>query len=170
MSRPSPIPNIPSSEDPQIQKLKSLLREAGVEFNLFASEQNISSAMDGVQAGLGNLADMAPTFILKTEAGFLAAVIRGDTRLVYKKIKMKLGLKDVSMASPQQVLDLTCAEVGYVSLVNPGIPTLIDSRVAAMVRIHGGCGLPNHTLVLNGADLVCVTGGRVFDFAGPRGE
>jgi len=46
---------------------------------------------------------MAPTFILQTEAGYLAAIIQGDTRLSYKKIKQKLGLKNVSLAAPEQV-------------------------------------------------------------------
>jgi prolyl-tRNA editing enzyme YbaK/EbsC (Cys-tRNA(Pro) deacylase) len=36
---------------------------------------------------------MAPTLILQSEKGYLAAIIPGDRRLVYKKIKKELGLK-----------------------------------------------------------------------------
>jgi len=46
---------------------------------------------------------MAPTFILRSEAGYLAAIIRGDTRLSYKKIKQKLKLKNLCLATPEQI-------------------------------------------------------------------
>jgi prolyl-tRNA editing enzyme YbaK/EbsC (Cys-tRNA(Pro) deacylase) len=72
---------------------------------------------------------MASTLILRTEAGYLAAIVRGDTRLSYKKIKQKLGLKNVSLAAPEQVKQLTGSEVGHVALVNHGLTTIVDERV-----------------------------------------
>ena len=78
-----------------------------VNYTLLAHDLTIRSAQEGVEQGFGELANMAPTFILRSETGYLAAIIRGDTRLSYKKIKQKLKLKDLCLATPEQVRQVT---------------------------------------------------------------
>jgi prolyl-tRNA editing enzyme YbaK/EbsC (Cys-tRNA(Pro) deacylase) len=141
------------------------LDRVGITYTVLVHEQNISTAQVGTQTGLGSLSAMAPTFILQTEAGYLAAIIRGDTRLSYKKIKRKLGLKNVSLAGPDQVKQLTGAEVGYVALVNPGVQTIVDTRVTELTMIYGGSGEPKHTLQISPQDVIRITQAQVFDFA-----
>jgi prolyl-tRNA editing enzyme YbaK/EbsC (Cys-tRNA(Pro) deacylase) len=148
----------------RLSQLKMYLDAAGITYKILVHAQNISSAQDGTQAGLGTLSVMAPTFVLQTEAGFLAAIIRGDTRLSYKKIKRKLGLKNVSLATPEQVKQLTGSEVGQVALVNQGLNTIVDERVTEMKTIYGGSGEANHTLEINPHDVVTLTQAQVFDF------
>ena len=154
----------PDLDSGRLTRLRTNLDQVGIMYNILVHEQNIATAQDGTQTGLGTLSAMAPTFILQTEAGFLAAIIRGDTRLSYKKIKRKLGLKNVSLAAPEQVLQLTGAEVGYVSLVNPGIQTIVDTRLTEVSIVNGGSGEPNHTLQISPEDLIRVTRAQVFDF------
>lgn len=158
----------PSSQTERLSELKSLLNAAGITYDILEHEQTISTAQEGAQTGLGSLTSMAPTFILKTEAGYLAAIIRGDTRLVYKKIKQQLGLKNISLASVDQVKEVTGAEVGYVSLVNTGIETIVDEKVIAMDVVYGGCGIPRYTLRIQPKDLVSIVRARVFDFTEPK--
>lgn len=161
-----PIKDTPASgqESQRLAQLKTCLDQAGIAFAILVHADNISTAQDGAQTGLGTLSAMAPTFILQTEAGYLAAVIRGDTRLSYKKIKKQLGLKNISLAGPDQVKDLTGAEVGYVALVNPGLRTIVDARVGEMEAVFGGSGAPKHTLRVAPRDLIQVTQAQVFDF------
>ena len=111
---------------------------------------------------------MAPTLILRSENNYLAAIVRGDTRISYKKIKRHLKLKNLSMASPEQVQQVAGAEVGYVSLINFGIVTIIDSRIAEMDTIYGGCGISNYTLQISPQDLIALTQAQVFDFTEPK--
>jgi prolyl-tRNA editing enzyme YbaK/EbsC (Cys-tRNA(Pro) deacylase) len=110
---------------------------------------------------------MAPTFILRSEIGYLAAVVRGDTRLSYKKIKRELKLKNLCLASPEQVQQVTGSEVGYVSLFNAGVTTIIDSRLTEVETIFGGCGVPRYTLKINPRDLIVLARAHVFDFTEP---
>ncbi len=152
----------------RISKLKALLEGAAIEYEILENEQTISTTQDGVEMGLGSLETLAPTFILKTEAGYLAAIIRGDTRLAYKKIKRQLALKNVSLASPDQVKEITGAEVGYVALINPGLRTIIDEKVTVMGFVYGGCGVPQYTLRLGPTDLIALTQAQVFDFCEPK--
>jgi prolyl-tRNA editing enzyme YbaK/EbsC (Cys-tRNA(Pro) deacylase) len=182
-------PSAPNNDSVSLSSLKMRLDAAGIAYTILVHKQNISLAKEGprfliaaipkyrgtaafregtAQSGLGNLSAMAPAFILRTETGYLAAVIRGDTRLSYKKIKRKLGLKNVSLAAPDQVRQLTGSDVGHVALVNPGLKTIVDARVTEVETIYGGTGVPNHTLQINPRDVVTITQAQVFDFAEPK--
>jgi prolyl-tRNA editing enzyme YbaK/EbsC (Cys-tRNA(Pro) deacylase) len=163
MSKPSSIDG-----SGRLSQLKACLDAAGIVYAILIHEQNVSTSQDGVQTGLGDLSAMAPTFILRTEAGYLAAVIRGDTRLSYKKIKRELGLKNVSLAAPEQVRELTGSEVGHVSLFNPGLKTIVDARVLEVETVYGGTGVPNNTLRIHSKDLIKLTQAQVFDFSEPK--
>jgi Cys-tRNA(Pro)/Cys-tRNA(Cys) deacylase len=154
-------------EATRLERLKESLDAANIPYTILAQALTIRSAQEGVEQGLGELANMAPTFILRSEASYLAAVIRGDSRLSYKKIKRELKLKNLRLASPEQVQQVTGAEVGYVSLLNVGLATIIDSRLTDVDTIFGGCGVPRYTLKINPRDLIALTQARVFDFTEP---
>ncbi len=145
--------------------MQLILDQAGADYEILTHPGAILTSEDGVKRGMGNLAEMAPTFILETEKGYLAAIISGETRLSYKKIKKTLGLKNVSLAKAEVVLRETGAQVGSVSLVNPNLPTIIDTRVEQFRAVFGGCGIPNHTLRIRPIDLIRITGAKVFEFA-----
>jgi prolyl-tRNA editing enzyme YbaK/EbsC (Cys-tRNA(Pro) deacylase) len=160
--------SLSNDESARLAQLKERLDLAGIAYVIHVHAHNIASTQDGVQSGLGSLTELAPTFILRTEAGYLAAIIRGDTRLSYKKIKQKLGLKNVSLAAPERVKALTGAEIGQVSLVNPGLQTILDERVTEMETIYGGSGVANHTLQISPRAVVTMTQAQVFDFTEPK--
>jgi prolyl-tRNA editing enzyme YbaK/EbsC (Cys-tRNA(Pro) deacylase) len=159
---------ISNDESDRLAHLKNRLDITGAAYTIHVHAQNVSSAEDGVMTGLGSLSAMAPTFILQTEAGYLAAIIRGDTRLSYKKIKQKLGLKNVSLAAPAQVKQLTGSEIGQVSLLNQGLKTILDRHVTEVETIYGGSGVSNHTLQISSQAVVTMTQAQVFDFTEPK--
>ncbi len=150
-------------------RIKALLDKQGAEYEILEHSLTLVTPEDGVEHGVGGLAEMAPTFILKTKDAFLAAVISGDSRISYKKIKKELGLKDVSLANPDLVREVTGAEIGYVSMINPGIETIIDGHLLEQDWACGGCGLPATTLKIRPRDLLKVTGARVFDITEKKG-
>jgi prolyl-tRNA editing enzyme YbaK/EbsC (Cys-tRNA(Pro) deacylase) len=152
----------------RLTQLQETLKAANVKYTLLAHDLPIRSAQDGAEHGFGGLADMAPTFILRAGTSYLAAIIRGDTRLSYKKIKQKLKLKDLCLATPEQVRQVTGSEVGYVSLIHAGIVTIVDSQLTELDIIYGGCGVPCYTLKINPRDLVALVQAQVFDFTEPK--
>ena len=156
--------NLGQNEQELINQLRQTLDAAGSRYDILAHDITIVSADEGAQRGIGRLREMAPTFILKTEEGYLAAIISGETRLLYKKIKQQLGLKNVSLATPEQVEQVTGSPIGTVGLVNLKLSTIIDSRLLEMEYVYGGCGVARHTLQINVEDLVKVTQARVFEF------
>ena len=155
-------------EAARLAHLKETLNTANVQCTILAHDVAVRSAQEGVEQGFGELANMAPTFILRSEIGYLAAVIRGDTRLSYKKIRREFKLKNLCLAPPDEVQQVTGSEVGYVSLLNAGVTTIIDSRLTDVDIIFGGCGVPHHTLKINPHDLIALAQAHVFDFTEPK--
>jgi prolyl-tRNA editing enzyme YbaK/EbsC (Cys-tRNA(Pro) deacylase) len=151
-----------------LKQLKKILEQASVNYEVLGHAGNVLTAEEGVQQGMGSLAQMAPTLILETEKGCIAAIISGATRLSVKKIKKFLGLKNVSFAKPDVVLRETGAVIGSVSLVNPNLPTIIDLRLEKLPMVFGGCGVPHYTLRIRPVDLISLTHATVFDFSDPR--
>lgn len=154
-------------EAARLDQLKETLESAKVSYAILAQDLTVRSAQEGVRQGLGELANMAPTLILRSEIGYLAAIIQGNRRLSYKKIKRELKLKNLCLASPEQVQQVTGSEVGYVSLFNAGITTIIDSCLTEVDTILGGCGVPSYTLKINPRDLIVLAQAQVFDFTEP---
>lgn len=152
------------SEQARIEQLKHSLDAARVDFEILVHDGNVKSAEEGAARGFGDLKVMAPTFILRSEAGYLAATISGESRLSYKKIKKTLGLKNVSLATPEQVEQVTGAQIGMVALVNQELQTIVDSRLMELDIVYGGCGVPDHSLRVKVDDLIRVTQAQVFDF------
>lgn len=161
--------NLSDDEVKQLRQLKQTLDEAGVKYELLTHTEIVKSTQDGVERGMGSLDKMAPTLILKSDKGFLAAIISGETRLSFKKIKKNLGIKDISLAKPDDVLRETGTYVGSVSLINHGFSTIVDSRLTEVDVIYGGCGIPYYTLRINPLDLINVTQAKVFDFTQQKG-
>lgn len=155
---------IQSPEPEPVARLRAALDAAGVRYRILQHEMTLNSARDGVDHGFGSLAQMTPTLILRSENGYLAAIICGDTRVSYKKIKKQLQLRSVSMASPDEVQSVTGAAPGSVAMINPGLRTLVDARVAEQAEVFGGCGVPLYSLAVGGADLARAAGSHVFDF------
>jgi len=149
-------------------QLKQILDQARANYEILTHPGAVLTAEEGVKRGIGDLAEMAPTLILETEKGYLAAIISGATRLSFKKIKKSLGLKNISLASPDAVLRETGAQVGSVSLVNPNLPTILDTRLEKFRTVFGGCGIPYHTLRISPIDLISITRADVFDFSEPK--
>ena len=155
-------------EKTRLAELQALLETRGAAYQLLVHASNLASAEDGADSGLGLLEEMAPTFILRSKAGYFAAILRGDTRLSYKKIKHEFGLKDISLTSPEEVEQLTGARVGYVPLINPGMKTIMDGRLLEKQIVYGGTGVANHTLTIDPHVLVDCTRAQVFDFSEPK--
>jgi prolyl-tRNA editing enzyme YbaK/EbsC (Cys-tRNA(Pro) deacylase) len=151
-------------EQERLDKVRQILDAAQAKYSILINTDTVHSANDGVMKGVGQLEQMAPTFLIQTENGWICAVISGQSRLAYKKIKKQLGLKNISLAKPDDVELVTGAKVGTVSLINPELLTIVDRHLMTLETVYGGCGAPRHTLQICVADLIAVSNAQVFDF------
>jgi prolyl-tRNA editing enzyme YbaK/EbsC (Cys-tRNA(Pro) deacylase) len=152
----------------KLQHLDDVLKNAGADYSILMDDSSLKTALSGAQQHGITLQEPAPTLILKVKDSYIAVIISGNTRISFKKLKQILNVKDVSMADPQTIFELTGAKIGEVSLINAELPTLIDVQVLQNKSCYGGCGVPNVTLRINPQDLVKITKAQVADFTDPR--
>lgn len=151
--------------DIQLEQLDKILKENNIDYSIYTDSFNVKSAQEGADLYNILLSETTPTLILKAKEKYYAAIICGNRRLSFKKLKQALKLQSISMADPQIILALTGARVGEISLINPGITTLVDIHVLENINCYGGCGVPNKTLRINTLDLIRITNAEVLDFS-----
>jgi Cys-tRNA(Pro)/Cys-tRNA(Cys) deacylase len=152
----------------KLDQLDALLKSKNVDYVIFRDDFSLESAEAGAKHYGISLAETTPTLILKSKDQYYAAIICGNTRISFKKLKQALGVKEISMVDPQTVFQITGANVGEVSLVNAELITLVDNKVLSNENCYGGCGTPKSTLKINTTDLVNLTKAKILDFADPR--
>ncbi|MCD6039073.1 MAG: prolyl-tRNA synthetase [Gammaproteobacteria bacterium] len=150
--------------DIQLFNLDNFLKNENVDYSIYPDIFNLESAQIGAkQYGL-SLNEATPTIILKAKDNYFAAIICGSTRIAFKKLKKALNIKDIRIADPETVFDITGSKIGEVSLINPGIHTLIDNHVIKNKNCYGGSGVSKTTLRINTIDLIRITNAKVLDF------
>lgn len=146
-------------------QLEKLLKEKKADYTIYTDRSTVRSAQEGADLYNIHLSETTPTLILKTKEKYYAAIICGNRRISFKKLKQALNVNSISMADPQTILALTGAKVGEICLINPDITTLVDIHVLENKNCYGGCGVPNKTLRINTQDLLRITNAEVLDFA-----
>lgn len=146
-------------------EIEKILNENNADYSIYTDSSNLRSAQEGANHYNISLKETTPTLILKAKDKFYAAIICGNTRISFKKLKNALNINSISMADPQTILTLTGARIGEISLINPNLTTLVDIHVLENKNCYGGCGAPNKTLRINTQDLIRITHAEVLDFS-----
>lgn len=148
----------------QLRSLENLLKKAFARYTLLQDTITITSAAQGALHYGITLNETTPTLIIKTGSGYYAAILSGNSKISFKKLKESLNVSEAMLADPATVFALTGAKIGYISLINHGIKTIIDNNVLNNKDCFGGCGVPSYTLRINTEDLIKITHAEIFDF------
>lgn len=97
----------------------------------------------------------APVFIVKTEKGFYALIVRYQyNRLDLRKLAQDSGFSKMKLAEKSDIFKITGYEVGAVPLIGHNLPCLFDKKLLAFDYIYGGTGDQFHTLKINPEDVI----------------
>lgn len=123
-----------------------------------------SKEISGVLASLGlSFADCVPTLIMRADGRFLAIVIRGDTRADFRKIKKLLGVRDLRMATPNELTELTGLPLGTARVYTRGVQTIIDTQVLEKEYLAGGSGRFDCSIRVRTSHLTKIPNSMVAD-------
>jgi tryptophanyl-tRNA synthetase len=109
------------------------------------------------------LKDAVPTLIYRTENGLIAVQRRADTKVDIKKLQEVTGIKQLQMASQDDLATLG-AEAGYIPLTGLDIPFFIDEKVLELSVVYGGGGDRVYALTIAPKDLVELNKAKVGNF------
>lgn len=106
--------------------------------------------------------------VLKTGSNdFVLACVSGDKKIDLKKIKKIFGAKNVSLASPADVLEKTGCEIGSVSPFGNifGMKTFFDVEILGKQFVEFNIGLHTKSIRMRPKDLATAVGATIAGFA-----
>lgn len=132
-----------------MDKLIEMLNAKELEFEIIHHEIQISTAQEGAEFFGIEVGQTAPTLVVKSEDCYFAVIISGDHgRIDLEKMAEVLGCKQLKLAKPKEVQQITGYTVGSVSLVLP-LPCILDRGLFRYPFIYGGTGVPASTLKID---------------------
>ena len=101
------------------------------------------------------------SLLFRTESNFTLCLISGDKKASLNKIKKILRIKDASMASAENVKNITGFSIGGVSPIGHlnKIDILIDKSLMRFDTLYAAAGHPNCVFKTNFEDLKKITNG-----------
>jgi Ala-tRNA(Pro) deacylase len=147
--------------------LTEVLDEAGVSYELLPHSHTESAMAEAEALGLAP-ADVAKTLVVKTQDGYVRAVIPASERLDVRKLRELRGggKHKVHLASEDDLArDFGEFELGAVPPLGGARrdPVVVDSRLAERESIALEAGSHDQSLRIASADLIRVTDAQVAD-------
>ena len=105
------------------------------------------------------------SLLFKTEDFFILCLVAGDKKASLKKIKKTLNIKDASMASADEVKNITGYTIGGVSPIGHlnKIDIFIDNSLERFTSLFAAAGHPNCVFKISYIDLQKITNGSIKD-------
>ena len=133
-------------------------KQSVISLNSSARTANDAASSLGCEVGA-----IVKSLLFKTEDSFILCLIAGDKRASLKKIKKTLNIKVASMASAEEVKNVTGYTIGGVSPVGHlnKIEIFIDNSLERFTYLFAAAGHPNCVFKTNFIDLQKITNGSI---------
>jgi Ala-tRNA(Pro) deacylase len=147
-------------------QLKEYLRNHAVSFDVVAHVRS-ESAVAEAQAVRLPAEQTAKTVVLRAPAGYRFAVVCASDRLDLHKAARALGVSRHQLrfaSEADMAADFPAYEVGAIPPIGPDTPAeLVDLRLLDYRDVLCPAGDHEHSLLVDPADIVRVTGARTVD-------
>ena len=125
---------------------------------------NVARALDCSEA------QMVKTLIFTTGSGEHALVmLGGDKSAISGRLKKALGSRNIKLADPDRVKEITGYEVGSIPPFHwqpPGFCSIVDACLMEEEALGVGAGVWGQEIMITPEDLAAVTGAEVVDLSG----
>lgn len=149
-------------KEQDVEQYCAMLTDLGIENR--AVEHPASRDISEVLTYLGlGLSDCVPTLILSADDQLIAVVIRGDTKVDWKKLKAACGIRALRMATPEEFTEATHLPLGAARVYSPGMKTVIDAKVFEKEYLTGGSGRFDCSIRVKTSDLTKIPDSVVGD-------
>ena len=144
------------------------LDERGIPYRRLDFASDTEKGAANVAAALGFAAgQMVKTLLFQTGAGELALImLGGDRSAVSGHLKKALGSRNIRLADPERVLQVTGYAVGSIPPFHwqpPGFRSLVDAALLEYASLGVGAGEWGREIVLTPADLVAASSAVVVN-------
>jgi len=148
------------------EKIKKILDEAEVKYSVIEHEPVYTS----VQAGRIRDVDIsqgAKSLILIADERPILAVVPGDKKVDFKTLKRSFGIKDLRMASPDEVVKITTLEIGAIPPIGRamGIDSYYDQSFLEKDDVVFNAGSHTISIFMKACDLLALERPEISEIA-----
>ena len=115
-------------------------------------------------------AQAVKTLIFETAAGERALVmLGGDKNAISGRLKKALGSRNIRLADPDTVVEVTGYEIGSIPPFHwqpPGFRSIVDACLMNEEQLGVGAGVWGQEIMMTPAYLVSASNAEVFDLSG----
>ena len=148
-----------------VKRAEKSLKEFNPNLNVITLDTSARTAQEAASSLGCKVGAIVKSLLFKTENTFTLNLVAGDRKVSLNKIKKLLNKKDVSMASADDVKNITGYTIGGVSPVGHlnKIDIFIDNSLDRFDDLYAAAGHPNCVFKINFKDLQRITNGTIED-------
>ena len=150
-----------------VKRAEKALKEFDNSLNVIELENTARTAIDAANSLKCEVGAIVKSLLFKTDNTFLLCLVSGDKRCSLNKLKKITQIKDISMASPDDVKLQTGYTIGGVSPVGhlKKINIFIDNSLERFTNIFAAAGHPNCVFKISFINLQKITDGEIKDIS-----
>ena len=148
-----------------VKRVEKVLNNFDASFKITILNNSAKTALDAASSLNCEVGAIVKSLLFKTSDIFILCLVSGDKRCSLKKLKKILSIKDVSMATPEEVKNQTGYTIGGVSPIGHlnKIDILIDNSLERFKNIFAAAGHPNCVFKIDFKNLQKITNGKIKD-------
>lgn len=149
-----------------LEKIKTLLDASHIAYDLLEHEPVFTSE-EAAKIRNSSLSMGAKALVLYGDKNPLLVVIPGDKKLDMKKFKQLFGIKDLRMATHDEVFTLANVKVGAVPPIGKalGLTSFYDESFKFKDKVAFNAGMHSVSIIMHATDLINVENPKFGDFA-----
>ena len=148
-----------------VKRVEKILKDFDPNLDVVILEQTARTANDAATALGCNVGAIVKSLLFKIGDKFCLCLVSGDKRCSLNKLKKKLDEKDVSMANPEEVKQVTGYTIGGVSPIGHlvKIKIYMDKNLERFSKVFAAAGHPNAVFGITFFELKKLTNSEVDD-------
>ena len=146
-----------------VKRVEKLLKEFDQKQSVIVLDTSARTALEAASSLKCEVGAIVKSLLFRTANTFTLCLVAGDRKASLNKIKKTLNIKDVSMASADEVKNVTGYTIGGVSPVGHlnKINIFIDNSLGRFTSLFAAAGHPNCVFKINFTDLQKITKGSI---------
>ena len=146
-----------------VKKVQCILSNFDPEKKVVVLDNSARTALEAASSLGCEIGAIVKSLLFRTENSFTLCLVAGDKKASLNKIKKTLNIKDVSMASADDVKNITGYTIGGVSPIGHlnKVDIFIDNSLERFTSLFAAAGHPNCVFKIDFKNLQKITNGSI---------
>ena len=150
-----------------VKRVEKFLKDYDKNLNVTLLENSARTAIEAASSLNCEVGAIVKSLLFKTENTYTLCLVAGDKKASLNKIKKNLNIEDASMASADEVKEVTGFTIGGVSPIGHlnKVNIYIDKSLERFATLYAAAGHPNCVFKIDFLNLQKMTQGLIKEIA-----